>query len=307
MNKINLLSRISKGLSRSSSKFSQGLIEIYKKRKLNITILEELEELLITTDLGVNTTKQIIAFLEKNKFDREIRIEEIKEILVNKISDILIPVALPFFPNQINKPHVVLVVGVNGSGKTTTIGKLANLFCSQGLSVTLVAGDTFRAAAIEQLKIIGERAGCPVISSEHGKDAASLAFDALQKTKLQNDDLLLIDTAGRMQNKKDLMAELEKIIRVLKRHDPTAPHDILLVLDATTGQNAHSQVEIFQKITNVSGLIITKLDGTARGGVLVAIAERFKLPIHAICIGEGIDDLQPFEARSFAHSLFGLN
>lgn len=300
------LTRIRQGLSRSSSRLSQGLTDLFTKRKLDDAALEELEELLITADLGVATAARVTALLAKSRFDQEISAEEIKTALAGEIAQVLAPVALPFRPDPANKPHVVMVVGVNGSGKTTTIGKLAKSFRDQGLSVTLAAGDTFRAAAVEQLKVWGERTGCPVIAREQGADPAGLAFDALKEAQARQDDLLLIDTAGRLQNKADLMAELEKIIRVLKRLDPATPHDVLLVLDATVGQNAHSQVEIFRNITAVSGLVVTKLDGTARGGVLVALAEKFKLPVHAIGVGEGIDDLRPFEAKAFARSLLGL-
>jgi fused signal recognition particle receptor len=300
------LSRIRQGLSRSSSRLSQGIADLFTKRKLDRAALDELEELLIAADLGVATAGRVVEQLAKGRFDQEIDAEEIKEILAKEIADVLAPIALPLRPNPANKPHVVLMVGVNGSGKTTTIGKLAKTFRDQGLSVTLAAGDTFRAAAVEQLKIWGDRTGCPVISREQGADAAGLAFDALKEAQQRGDDLLLIDTAGRLQNKTDLMAELSKIIRVLKRHDPAAPHDVLLVLDATVGQNAHSQVEIFKDITAVTGLVLTKLDGTARGGVLVALAEKFKLPVHAIGVGEGADDLRPFEAQAFARSLLGL-
>ncbi|HXP95317.1 MAG TPA: signal recognition particle-docking protein FtsY [Telmatospirillum sp.] len=305
--KTGWLSRIRHGLSRSSTKLSQGIVDLFVKRKLDRAALEELEELLIAADLGVATAASVTQKLAKGRFDQEIGAEEIKEILADEIAEVLAPVALPLRPNRDNKPHVVLMVGVNGSGKTTTIGKLAKSFRDQGLSVTLAAGDTFRAAAVEQLKVWGERAGCPVIAREQGADAAGLAFDALKEAQGRKDDLLMIDTAGRLQNKADLMAELSKIIRVIKRLDPTAPHDVLLVLDATVGQNAHSQVEIFKDITAVTGLVLTKLDGTARGGVLVALAEKFKLPVYAIGVGEGIDDLRPFEAKAFAHSLMGID
>ncbi|PKU24327.1 signal recognition particle-docking protein FtsY [Telmatospirillum siberiense] len=301
------LSRIREGLSRSSSRLSQGITDLFTKRKLDEAALEELEEMLIAADLGVTTAARVAALLAKSRFDQEISPEEIKSALAEEIATVLEPVALPLRPDPANKPHVVLVVGVNGSGKTTTIGKLAKSFRDQGLSVTLAAGDTFRAAAVEQLKVWGERTGSPVISRDQGADAAGLAFDALKEAQARRDDVLLIDTAGRLQNKTDLMAELEKIIRVLKRQDPMVPHDVLLVLDATVGQNAHSQVEIFRNITKVSGLVVTKLDGTAKGGVLVALAEKFKLPVHAIGVGEGIDDLRPFEAKAFARSLMGLD
>lgn len=301
------LSRIREGLSRSSSRLSQGITDLFTKRKLDDAALEELEEMLIAADLGVAMAARVAALLAKSRFDQEVGPEEIKAALAEEIAAVLEPVALPLRPDPTHKPHVVLVVGVNGSGKTTTIGKLAKSFRDQGLSVTLAAGDTFRAAAVEQLKVWGERTGSPVIARGQGADAAGLAFDALKEAQARRDDLLLIDTAGRLQNKSDLMAELEKIIRVLKRQDPDAPHDVLLVLDATVGQNAHSQVEIFRNITQVSGLVLTKLDGTAKGGVLVALAEKFKLPVHAIGVGEGMDDLRPFDAKAFARSLLGLD
>ena len=227
--------------------------------------------------------------------------------LASDIAEILAPVAVPLEPDRARKPHVVLVVGVNGSGKTTTIGKLAKSYRDQGLSVMLAAGDTFRAAGVSQLQIWGERIGCPVIARDTGADAAGLAFDALTQAREQGADLLIVDTAGRLQNREDLMAGLQKIIRVLQKIDPDAPHSCLLVLDATTGQNAHSQVETFRDMTNVTGLVVTKLDGTAKGGVIVALAEKFGLPVHAIGVGEGEDDLRPFEADAFARSLMGLS
>ncbi|MDR3440036.1 signal recognition particle-docking protein FtsY [Telmatospirillum sp.] len=304
--KTGWLGRIRHGLSRSSTRLTQGIADLFTKRRLDDAAVEELEELLISGDLGVTTAAQVTAQLAKARFNQEISSEEVREALALSIAEILEPVARPLAPNPANKPHVVLMVGVNGSGKTTTVGKLAKFYRDQGLSVTLVAADTFRAAAVEQLKVWGERTGCPVVSREQGADAAGLAFDALRDSRARRDDLLLIDTAGRLQNKTDLMAELQKIVRVLRKYDPAAPHDVLLVLDATVGQNAHSQVEIFKDITDVTGLVVTKLDGTARGGVLVALAEKFKLPVHAIGVGEGVDDLRPFEAKAFARSLLGL-
>jgi fused signal recognition particle receptor len=300
------LARVRQGLSRSSSRLTQGITDLFTKRRLDAAALEELEELLITADLGVATAARVTLRLAKTRFDQEISPDEVRASLAEEIATVLDPVARPLEPDRARKPHVVLVVGVNGSGKTTTIGKLAKYFRDQGLSVTLAAGDTFRAAAVEQLKIWGERTGCPVIAREQGADAAGLAFDALREAQRRQDDLLLIDTAGRLQNKAHLMAELQKIVRVLKKHDQEAPHDVLLVLDATVGQNAHSQVEIFKEMTDVSGLVVTKLDGTARGGVLVALAEKFQLPVHAIGVGEGADDLRPFEAKAYARSLMGL-
>lgn len=299
--------RLKAGLSRSSTRLTQGIGDLFTKRKLDAEALEELEELLITADFGVATARKVTAKLAQTRLDREIGPEEIKEALAEEIAAILAPVAKPFSPDPAKKPHVVLMVGVNGSGKTTTIGKLAKYYKGQGLKVTMAAGDTFRAAAVEQLKVWGERTGCPVVAREQGADAAGLAFDALSDASKRGDDLLLIDTAGRLQNKTDLMAELQKMIRVLKKQDETAPHDVLLVLDSTVGQNAHAQVEIFKELTQVSGLIMTKLDGTARGGVVVALAEKFGLPVHAIGVGEGADDLRPFEAQAFARSLVGLD
>jgi fused signal recognition particle receptor len=299
--------RIKAGLSRSSSRLTQGIGDLFTKRKLDDEALEELEELLIGADLGVATATKVTTRLAKSRFGKEISPEEIKEALAEEIVPILAPVARPLAPDPAHKPHVVLMVGVNGSGKTTTIGKLAKYYKGQGLRVTMAAADTFRAAAVEQLKVWGERTGCPVVAREQGADAAGLAFDALSEAAKRGDDLLLIDTAGRLQNKADLMAELQKMVRVLKKQDPSAPHDVLLVLDSTVGQNAHAQVEIFKELVQVSGLVMTKLDGTARGGVVVALAEKFGLPVHAIGVGEGADDLRPFEAGAFARSLVGLD
>ena len=300
------LSRLKEGLGRSSSRLGKGITDIFTKRRLDDEALEELEDLLITADLGVETARRVTQRLSKARFGQEVTPEEIRAALAEEIADILAPVAHPLVPDPACKPYVVLVAGVNGSGKTTTIGKMAKYYSDQGLKVSLAAGDTFRAAAVEQLKIWGERTGCPVISRDQGADAAGLAFDALNEAQKRGDDLLLIDTAGRLQNKKDLMAELQKIVRVLQKQDPSVPHATLLVLDATVGQNAHSQVENFKEITNVTGLILTKLDGTARGGVLVALAERFGLPVHAIGVGEAVDDLQPFDPRVFARNLTGI-
>jgi len=297
--------RLKDGLTRSSSAISTGITDIFTKRKLDDDVLEELEELLITADLGVSTSARIAANIAKTRYDKEIAPEEIRSALADEVAAILKPVAAPFELQESRKPHVVLIVGVNGSGKTTTIGKLARQYRDQGKKVVLAAGDTFRAAAVEQLQIWGERTGCDVVTTKVGGDAAGLAYSALEKARAENADLLLIDTAGRLQNKTDLMAELEKILRVIKKLDPDAPHSCLLVLDATTGQNALSQTEIFGKVCNVTGLVMTKLDGTARGGVLVAIADKFGLPVHAIGVGEGVEDLQPFTAKQFAEALSG--
>ncbi|HSV30394.1 MAG TPA: signal recognition particle-docking protein FtsY [Candidatus Omnitrophota bacterium] len=298
--------RMRSGLSKSSSKLTQGLSDLFTKRKLDDEALEELEELLITADLGVATAARVTKRLAKSRFGQDVSAEEIKQTLAEEIAEILEPVAEPLEIDPARKPHVVLVVGVNGSGKTTTIGKMAKRYKEAGLKVSLAAGDTFRAAAVEQLKVWGDRTGCPVIARDTGADAAGLAYDAMVEAQKRGDDLLFIDTAGRLQNKSGLMEELAKVVRVIKKHDEAAPHDVLLVLDATVGQNAHSQVEVFKEMVNVTGLVLTKLDGTARGGVLVALAEKFKLPVHAIGIGEKADDLRPFEAQDFARSVVGL-
>jgi fused signal recognition particle receptor len=275
------------------------------RRLLDDAMLESLEDVLVQADMGVETALKVSAALAEGHFGRRLSTEEIKRLLADEIAKILEPVArpLPLYPNR---PQVVLVVGVNGSGKTTTIGKLASQFRAAGKKVVIAAGDTFRAAAVEQLQVWGNRAGVPVMTAPEGSDPASLAFDALARAQAEGADLLMIDTAGRLQNRADLMEELAKIVRVLKKRDPSAPHNTILVLDATTGQNALSQVEIFRKLADVSGLVMTKLDGTARGGVLVALADRFGLPIHAIGLGEQIDDLAPFDPEDFARALVGL-
>ena len=298
--------RLKGGLGRSSAKLSDGIGGLFTKRRLDDEALEELEELLIGADLGVTTAARLTKSLARTRFAQEVTPEEVRGALAEEAAAILQPVAMPLRVDPAHKPHVILVCGVNGSGKTTTIAKLAKHFVDQGLSVNLAAGDTFRAAAIEQLQIWGGRAGCPVIASELGADAAGLAYEALERTRAEGTDVLLVDTAGRLHNKANLMAELQKIIRVMRKLDPTAPHDCLLVLDATVGQNAHSQVEIFRDMVDVSGLVMTKLDGTARGGVVVALAERFGLPVHAVGVGETLDDMRPFEARVFARNLMGL-
>ena len=275
-----------------------------RTRVLDDAMLESLEELLIAADMGVDTSLKLAARMAEGRFGRRLGATEIKELLAAEIAAVLDPVARPM-PIYPKRPQVVLVVGVNGSGKTTTIGKLASQFKAAGKSVVIAAGDTFRAAAVEQLQIWGNRAGVPVMTAAQGSDPASLAFDALARAEADGADLLLIDTAGRLQNREDLMAELAKIVRVIRKRDASAPHNTLLVLDATTGQNALSQVEIFQRIADVSGLVMTKLDGTAKGGVLVALADRFRLPIHAIGIGEQIDDLSAFDPQDFARALTG--
>ncbi len=301
------LARLRAGLTRSSSRLSDGISGIVKGRRLDDAAIEEIEELLITADLGVATAARLSANLAKARFGSEVTSEEVRGALADDIAGILDPVACPFEIDAGLKPHVVLVCGVNGVGKTTTIGKLAKLHADGGAKVLLAAGDTFRAAGVSQLERWGERVGCPVISRPTGSDAAGLAYDALVEARERRADLLIIDTAGRLQNRADLMAELEKIIRVIKKVDETAPHSCLLVLDATTGQNAHAQVETFRDMTDVTGLIVTKLDGSAKGGVLVALAERFALPVHAVGVGEAAEDLRPFEARAFARGLMGLD
>jgi fused signal recognition particle receptor len=276
-----------------------------KGRVLDDAMLESLEELLIASDMGVDTSLKVAAAIAEGRFGRRVGAQEIRGLLAHEVAAILDPVARPM-PLTARRPQVVLVVGVNGSGKTTTIGKLASQFRAAGKSVVIAAGDTFRAAAVEQLQIWGQRAGVPVMTAAQGSDPASLAFEAMARAEAEGADLLLVDTAGRLQNREDLMAELAKIVRVIRKRDPEAPHNTLLVLDATTGQNALNQVEIFQKIADVTGLVMTKLDGTAKGGVLVALADRFRLPIHAIGVGEGIDDLAPFDPDDFARALVGL-
>ena len=300
------LARLKQGLARTSAKLGGGIIGLFTKRKLDDATLEELEDLLIQADLGVKTSAKLTASLARERFDKEVTSEEVRQAFADDIAEILTPVALPLTLDPANRPHVVLVVGVNGTGKTTTIGKLAKQFRDQGKKVVLAAGDTFRAAAVEQLKIWGERTGAPVIAGAENCDAASLAFDALKQAKADGADVLLIDTAGRLHNKAALMDELKKVIRVIAKLEPSAPHSTVLVLDATTGQNAHAQVETFREMVKVTGLVMTKLDGTARGGVVVALADAFGLPVHAVGVGEGADDLRPFEARTFARNLMGL-
>lgn len=305
-NKGGWFGRLKAGLQRSSEKISTGITDLFTKRKLDAEALQDLKDILIQGDLGVSTATRLTSSLAKTRFDQEISSEEIKIVLAEEVATILTPVAQPLVIDGAHKPHIILVCGINGSGKTTTIGKMARQFKDQGKSVTLVAGDTFRAAAVEQLQIWGERSDCPVISRDNGADAAGLAFDAIKEAQASGADVLMIDTAGRLQNRKDLMEELTKVVRVIRKVDETAPHSVLLVMDATIGQNAHSQVEVFKDMVDVSGLIITKLDGSAKGGVVVSLAERFEIPVHAVGVGEGIDDLRPFEADAFARSLMGL-
>lgn len=286
--------------------FGQNETKEFVRRVLDDEMLEQLEELLISTDMGVDTALRVTANMAEGRMGKKLSVDEIKSLLAAEIAHIMEPVArpLPIYPKT---PQVVLVVGVNGSGKTTTIGKLASQFRAAGKNVVIAAGDTFRAAAVEQLQVWGERAGVPVLTAPEGSDPASLAFDAMTKAHEDGADLLLIDTAGRLQNRGDLMEELEKIVRVIRKKDETAPHNTLLVLDATTGQNAVNQVKVFQEVSDVSGLVMTKLDGTAKGGVLVSLADKFGLPIHAIGVGEQIDDLSPFDPEEFAAALTGAH
>lgn len=301
------LARLRSGLSKSADRVGGAITSVFTKRKLDQAALDELEEILIRGDLGVTTAARLTTALAKGRFDKEVTDDEVREALADEIAALLAPAAKPLVVDSGPKPFVILVCGVNGSGKTTTIGKLAAQFKAQGQSVLLAAGDTFRAAAIEQLQVWGERTDCPVVARAQGADPAGLAFDAVRDGREQGHDIVIIDTAGRLQNKKDLMAELEKVVRVIKKQDETAPHACLLVMDATIGQNAHAQVEAFKDAVEVTGLVMTKLDGSAKGGVVVALAEKFGLPVHAVGVGEGIDDLKPFEARSFARSLMGLD
>jgi fused signal recognition particle receptor len=300
------LSRLRSGLSKSTKRVTESITSLFTKKKLDQTTLDDLEEVLIQADLGVSVAARLVGKLGKERFGKEVTDEEVRAAFADDIAEILQPVAMPLVLDAARRPHVVLVVGVNGSGKTTTIAKLANLYKREGHKVMLAAGDTFRAAAVEQLKVWGERAGVPVIAKDTGADAAGLAFEALERAKAEGCGVLLIDTAGRLHNKTNLMDELAKIVRVIRKLDAEAPHSCLLVLDATTGQNAHAQVETFKALSPVDALVVTKLDGSAKGGVLVALAEKFKLPVVAIGVGEGIDDLRPFEARAFARGLMGL-
>jgi fused signal recognition particle receptor len=296
--------RLSGGLKRTSSALGGAIADLVTKRKLDAAAVEELENELIRADLGPEVAERIASAFGEGRFDKAITPEDVKALLAGEIETVLAPVAKPLQVTA--KPFVILVAGVNGSGKTTTIGKLAARFRKEGKSVMMVAGDTFRAAAIDQLKIWGERTGARVMAREPGADAAGLAFDALAAAKTEGVGVVLVDTAGRLQNRTELMGELEKMLRVMRKVDPAAPHAVLLVLDATVGQNALNQVEIFGKIAGVTGLVMTKLDGTARGGILVAIASRFKLPVHFVGVGEGVEDLAPFTARDFARAVVGL-
>ena len=302
---LGFFSRLKEGLSRSTQKLTDGLGASFTRRMLDDAALEDLEDLLVSADLGPAVARRIIRSFRASRFGNEVTRAEVRTALAAEIATILEPVALPLTLNPAHRPHVVLMVGVNGTGKTTTIGKLALQYKSEGRRAVLAAGDTFRAAAVEQLQIWGQRTGAPVISAPPNSDAAGLAYDALTRAKADDADVLLIDTAGRLHNKSALMEELQKIIRVLRKQDATAPHAILLVLDATTGQNAIQQVKIFKEMVAITGLIVTKLDGSARGGIVVALAEEFGLPIHAVGVGEQATDLRPFVPAEFARGLVG--
>ncbi|HEX8664121.1 MAG TPA: signal recognition particle-docking protein FtsY [Beijerinckiaceae bacterium] len=298
--------RLTEGMRRTSSSLGESVTGLFAKRRLDAATLEELEDALVRADLGIETAARIADAIGKGRYDREIAPDEVKRILAAEVEAALEPVAKPLVVDRTKKPFVILMIGVNGSGKTTTIGKLARKFEAEGLKPMLAAGDTFRAAAIEQLKVWGERTGVPVVARGQGADPAGLAYEAIERARAEGADMLLVDTAGRLQNRTELMSELEKIVRVMKKVDPEAPHATLLVLDATVGQNALSQVELFQRAAGVTGLVMTKLDGTARGGILVALAKKFGLPVHFIGVGEGVEDLAPFTARDFSRAIAGL-
>jgi fused signal recognition particle receptor len=298
--------RLSSGLKRTSSSIGAAVTDLVIKRKLDRAMLEDIEDVLLRADLGTDVAARVAAAVGVGRYDKSISADEVKSVVATEVEKVLAPVATPLVIDELKKPFVILVVGVNGSGKTTTIGKLAARFSAEGRKVMLAAGDTFRAAAIEQLKVWGERTGSPVVAGAQGSDSASLAFNALSAARDGKFDVLLVDTAGRLQNKAELMKELEKVVRVIRKVDDTAPHAVLLVLDATVGQNALSQVEAFHRTAGVTGLVMTKLDGTARGGILVALAEKHRLPVHFIGVGESIDDLAPFTARDFAQAIAGI-
>ncbi len=298
--------RLKRGLSLSSTSIGRGVAEIFTKRKLDADALDDLEDVLIRADLGLGAAMRIREAIGRGRYEKGITPEAVKTVLAQEVERALTPVARPLTIDPGKRPFVILVVGVNGSGKTTTIGKLAAKFRREGKTIVLAAGDTFRAAAIEQLRVWARRTFSDLVEREQGGDAAGLAFDALTRARELNADVMLMDTAGRLQNRAELMGELEKIVRVMKKVDPEAPHAVLLVLDATVGQNALNQVEIFGRTAGVTGLVMTKLDGTARGGILVAIAEKFDLPVHFIGVGESVDDLEPFEARDFAEAIAGV-
>ena len=301
--KQNWFQRLASGLKRSSDQLTGSIAAVFTKKKLDQAMLDDLEDILIQADFGVDMATTVTDALRRDRFDRDISSDEVRDVLAAEIVKVLEPVAQPLNIDAGHKPYVILMVGVNGTGKTTTIGKLASLYGAQGKKVMLAAGDTFRAAAIEQLQVWGQRTGAPVVTKPAGSDASGLAYEAVERAKAEGADILIIDTAGRLQNRDELMSELEKIIRVIKKVEPSAPHATLLTLDATTGQNALNQVEIFGKRAGVTGLVMTKLDGTARGGILVAIASKFALPVHFIGVGEGVDNLEAFAARDFAAAI----
>jgi len=297
--------RLAGGLKRSSSSLGAAIVDLVTKGPMDPAKLDMIQDALVRADLGYDLAHRVTKVISQGVYSQGITSDEVKAVVAAEVAKILEPVARPLVIGDA-KPFVILVAGVNGSGKTTTIGKLASKLSAEGRKVVLAAGDTFRAAAVEQLKIWGERTGAPVVARPHGSDAAGLAFDALTQGRADGVDVLLIDTAGRLQNKTELMNELEKVVRVMRKVDASAPHAVLLVLDATVGQNALSQVDIFRKVAGVTGLVMTKLDGTARGGILVALAEKFALPVHFIGVGEGVDDLAPFAARDFARAIAGI-
>lgn len=299
------LSRLTTGLQKTSTQLTQGIASVFTKRRLDAATLEDLEDLLIQADLGPEMAQKITGRLKKDRFDKDISTDDVRDVLAGEVAAVLRPLAKPLLADRTRRPHVMLMVGVNGTGKTTTIGKLAAKFRKDGLKVMIAAGDTFRAAAVDQLRIWAERTGATMVARDVGADSAGLAFEALEAARKEHYDVLLIDTAGRLQNKSVLMEELEKIVRVMRKIDPEAPHDVVLVLDATTGQNAANQVDVFRQRAGVTGLVMTKLDGTARGGILVAIAAKHALPLHAIGVGESVDDLLPFDADSFAKAIAG--
>jgi fused signal recognition particle receptor len=299
--------RLRAGMAHSSERLNAGINTIFNRRRLDDGALLELEELLIASDMGIGIAAEVTEELRRTRFNQEVSPEEVRGALAEQVIRLVEPVMKPLRIELGRKPFVILVVGVNGSGKTTTIAKLAKQYRDAGHDVMLAAGDTFRAAGVEQLQIWGQRTGCRVVTRPSGSDAAGLAFEAFEQARAETSDILLIDTAGRLHNKANLMSELQKIVRVLKKVDPQAPHSVLLVLDATTGQNAHAQAEIFREMVGVTGIVMTKLDGTARGGVLVSLAEKYGIPIHAIGVGETAEDLRPFEARAYARSLVGLD
>ena len=300
------LKKLTSGLSKTSARVTSSLASLLGRPSIDAASLEDLEDALISADLGTAAAARLAERVKAHRFEGEVTAEALAGALSDGIADILAPVAVPLKPETGNGPHVVLLVGVNGSGKTTTAGKLAQHWRQQGMSVMLAAGDTFRAAAIEQLQIWGERTGTEVIAGSQGGDAAALAYQALESARAKGTDVLIIDTAGRLQNRTELMDELAKVVRVIRKLDETAPHDSVIVLDGTVGQNALSQVSAFREVADITGMIVTKLDGSAKGGVVIALAEQYGLPVHAVGVGEGADDLQPFEARDFANALAGV-